>query len=291
MALRRRRLLELFGTTAAAGLAGCLNDTGPGGENPTHEHVTDGTVDYPGMVDGAATVSTEERITIDYEDPETSFVLQPLYEGEAADDSRLRVQRDLSGDTMAGFIAPVHTGEAFEYHVFANEAFVEFADWNVVAGDTESIDDAENPGFERLQGPVYGMVLSPGETLLLGVVDKPADELQGSSEDDVTGLAILNGAVGNEPEETAPNISFSFDYDIDAEQLIVQHEGGDTVEASQLRFQSDADVTVESDFEGSVTAGDTATLSVPSDAEVRIIWESSESDRTATLALWEGPDA
>lgn len=291
MALRRRRLLELFGTTAAAGIAGCLSDTGPGGEDPTHEHVSDGTVDYPGMVDGAASVSTGKRVTIDYEDPETSFALQPLYEGETADDSQLRVQRDLSGDTMAGFVAPVHTGEAFEYHVFANEAFVEFADWNVVAGNTESVDDAENPGFERLQGPVYGMVLSPGETMLLGVVDKPADELQSGGGNDVTGIAILNGAVGNEPQEQPPNVSFSFEYDIDAEQLTVQHDGGDAVEASRLRFEGDANLSVESDFEGTVTAGDTATLSVSSDAEVRIVWEGKEGDTAATLALWEGPDA
>ncbi|MFT4883926.1 MAG: hypothetical protein ACI8U4_001439 [Natronomonas sp.] len=293
MALHRRRLLELCGTTAAAGLAGCLGDStsGGNGDDRTHEHVTDGVVDYPEMVDGSASVTTEEAVTIEYEDPEASFGLQPIYEGETASADQLRVQRDLSGETMAAFIAPVHTGETFEYHVFANEAFVEFGDWNVVTGSSKSIDDHENPGFERLEGSVYGMVLSPGEVDLLAVVDVSAENIENDGGDGATGIVILNGSMGSQPESATPQISFSFDYDPEAGRLTVRHEGGDTVEASQLEFRSNADITVESAFEGSVSAGDTATLSVPSDAEVRIVWTSAEGDSSTVIALWKGSDA
>ncbi|QLD84185.1 hypothetical protein HWV23_00185 [Natronomonas halophila] len=291
MALRRRRLLELCGTAAAVGLAGCLGDSMPGEDDPTHENVSDGTVDYPGMVDGGASVTADRYVTIEYDDPETSFILQPIYEGEEASDDQFRVQRDLSGETMAGFIAPVHTGEAFEYHVFANEAFVEFADWNVVTGTGQNLTDGENPGFERLQGPVYGMVLSPGEAELLAIVDTTAEELQSRDGPSPTGLAIIRGASGGQPEQSVPQISFGFEYDATAEQLTVTHEGGDSVDASRLEFQSDADITVDDDFEGTVAAGDAATLTAPSDAEVRIIWTSAEGDTSATLAAWKGSDA
>ncbi|MEF8809201.1 hypothetical protein [Natronomonas sp.] len=295
MALHRRRLLELCGTTAVAGLAGCLGDSIPGGngngDDPEYEYVTDGTVDYPEMVDGAASVTTEEIVNIEYEDPEASFGLQPIYEGETASDDQLLVQRDLSGETMAAFIGPVHTGEGFEFHVFANEAFIEFGDWNVLTGSSQSIDDHENPGFEQLEGPVYGMVLSPGEVDLLAVVDVSAEDIQNEGGESATGIAILSGSMGSEPEATVPQVSFGFDHDIDAEQLTVQHEGGDNVEASQLRFEADTETTVESDFAGTVSAGDTATLSVPSDATVRIVWTSTEEDHSATLAKWQGPDA
>jgi hypothetical protein len=71
----------------------------------------------------------------------------------------------------------------------------------------------------------------------------------------------------------------------------VTHEGGDNVEASQLDIRSNADITVESGFEGTVSAGDTATVTVPSDAEVRVIWTSAEGDTSSTLASWEGRDA
>jgi hypothetical protein len=291
MALHRRRLLELCGTTTAVGLAGCLGDSMPGEDDPTHEHVSDGTVDYPGMVDGGASVTADQYVTIEYDDPQTSFILQPIYEGQEASEDQFRIQRDLSGDTMAGFIAPVHTGETFEYHVFANESFVEFADWNVVTGAGQDLTDAETPGFERLQGPVYGMVLSPGEAELLAVVDTTAEELQSRDGPSPTGLAIIKGASGGQPEQSAPQISFGFEYDSASEQLTVTHEGGDSVEASRLEIRSNVEITVDDGFEGTVAAGDAATVTAPSDAEVRVIWTSAEGDTSATLASWTGPDA
>lgn len=297
MALHRRRLLELCGTTASVGLAGCLGDSVPiGNENgngntgggPTDEDIENGTVDYPGMVDGAATVSTEEHVTIEYEDPETQFSIRAIYEGEEGTDG-VAVQRDLSGETMAAFVAPVHADGGFEYHVFANAAFVDFADWNAVAITESGLESLETPGFERVEGPIYRAVLAPGEVSGLAVTDATVEELQGSSET-VTAIAIRKGSTGS-PEPSAPQIAFGFEYDAESERLTVQHEGGDNVEAPRLDIRSDADIAVESGFEGTVSAGDTATVSVPGDAVVRIVWTDESGDLSAVLAQWQGPEA
>jgi hypothetical protein len=71
----------------------------------------------------------------------------------------------------------------------------------------------------------------------------------------------------------------------------VTHEGGDSVEASRLEIRSNVEITVDDGFEGTVAAGDAATVTAPSDAEVRVIWTSAEGDTSATLASWTGPDA
>ena len=93
----------------------------------------DGTVEYPAMADGAATVNPDGTdYTIDYTDPEQSFALVSGFEGES-NPSELRVSRDLAVDARAAF-APIYDAdaEAVVYTVFANEAFVQYADWHAV---------------------------------------------------------------------------------------------------------------------------------------------------------------
>lgn len=292
--LQRRRLLRTFGTLAAAGAAaGCIDGSpvGAGGDGDDRMR-GDGVVDYPGMVDGEASVSADER-TIEYEDPEATFELIAGYRGEEAEGTELRVGRDLSGDTMAAFVAPAATEEdgAFEYHVFGNEAFVEFADWNVVATSSAGgYDGLGEAGFEHLGDDVYGTVVDPGDVEVLLVVDGTADALEGGSDAESTGIGVQRG-LGDTVRRTAPNVNFQFDYDLDAERLEVTHAGGDGVDRDELRFDSQGDVTVLEDFESeTVRAGSTAKLSASTDASVRVVWEDSDGDTSATLARWRGPD-
>ena len=289
--LRRRRLLRTLGAVGAAGaVAGCVDGSPLGGGAEDDRLRGDGVVDYPGMVDGAASVSADER-EIRYEDPEATFELDAGYEGDPADESDLRVGRDLTGETMAGFVAPVGVDGEFEYHVFANEAFVEFADWHVVAlapdGEPEGRGAA---GFEPLADDVYGTVVDPVDGKVVLVVDAPADDIAAD------GAGLSGIGIQRDPRDrvqrTAPNVTFGFDYDAEAERLAVTHGGGDGVDRDELRFDADEDVTVLEDFEAeTVRAGDRATLSVPPSATVRVVWESSDDDHSATLASWSGPDA
>lgn len=286
--LQRRRLL---GTLAAAGaLAGCLDDSTTGRDDGDDRLRGDAVVDYPGMVDGEASVSADER-TIEYADPETTFELSAGYRGEEADGTNLRLGRDLSGETMATFVAPAYVDaeERFEYHVFANDAFVEFAEWHVVGTSGGSLEEISDASFERLQGTVQGFVVSPEDVDGVGVIDKSADAVAPDGQADLSGVVISRSS--RNARSTAPNVAFAFEYDADAERLVVTHEGGDSVPAEELQFDADGEITVREDFEGTVSAGDTATLSVPPTARVRIVWESEDGDQTVTIASWRGPDA
>lgn len=290
--LQRRRLLRTFGTLAATGsLAGCLEDSPVGGDEDGDDRLRgDAVVDYPGMVDGAASVSGDEQ-TIGYDEPEATFELVAGYRGEESDGSELRLGRDLSGETMAAFVAPayVDADERFEYHVFANEAFVEFADWYVVGISEGSLEDLGGASFEHLQGTVYGFVVAPEGVDGTGVVDEAADDVEASDQADLTGVAI--NRTSRNVRSVAPSVAFAFYYDADAERLEIAHEGGDSVPADEIRFDADGELTVREDFEGTVSAGDSATVSVQSTATVRVVWESGERDESATLASWDSPDA
>lgn len=294
--LRRRRLLALLGSTTIASIAGCIGDS----TTPSDEGETDGSgslrgeaiVDYPGIVDGEATVSSDER-EIAYEDPETTFTVQYAYEGDTSATSQLRVSRDLSGETMAAFIAPVYDEDAgaFAYHVFANEAFVSFAEWHYVAGPSTDPAETGSASFESLGSGVSRFVIGPLEARTAGVIDMSPEEARNGS-GEITGVILSEGSSsggGSSPD--LPQVAWGFEYDAGTEQLTVQHEGGDSVQASQLDIHSDGDLTVESGFEGTVSAGDTATVSVAADAIVRVIWTSESGDNSAVLGEWRGPEA
>lgn len=288
--LQKRRLLRTFGTLAATGaFAGCLDSPAEASDDQSDNRLRDnGVVDYPAMVGGEASVLGNER-TIEYETPEATFQL----ESEVRDESDLHVGRDLSGESMAGFIAPVASGDdgVFEFHVFVNEAFVEFADWNVVVVTPDSEPETRDAAdFEHLEGGVYGTVVEPGEIEILLVIDATAEQLQGQGGYEVSGIGILRDPGGG-VQTTAPNVVFGFEYDAGQERLRVRHEGGDGVEAAELHFDSDGDHEVVDDFDGTVRAGDVAILSIPPDAMVRVVWEAGDGDQSTTLARWDGPDA
>ena len=299
--LQRRRLLALLGSTAAATAAGCIddsslptdgNDGGGGNGDAAGGVLRDGAVvDYPGMVDGNASVSGDER-KITYEDPEATFTFQYAYEGNNDDPSQLRVSRDLSGETMAAFIAPVYDDDAkaFEYHVFANEAFLDYAEWYYVSGSSTDPAETGSASFESVGPGVSRFVIGPIDAGTAGLIDAPPEEAQNGGEE-LTGVIITNGSSGG-TSSPAPNVAWGFEYDSGAEEVTITHEGGDTVRGAQLEVVvTTDDRTTTSPFEGEVAAGDSVAVDAPPNAVVRVIWEAESGDSGAVLARWEGPEA
>jgi hypothetical protein len=108
-----------------------------------------------------------------------------------------------------------------------------------------------------------------------------------------------------------PQVAFSFEYEATGEgtgTVAITHDGGDTVRQSELYVRgtgfadvSNVDMTAGGQWAGttngtvddepSVAAGDMVTLGVESDAELRVIFEDTDGNTSATLAAWEGPDA
>lgn len=283
----RRTVLRAVGLVTAGGaLAGCTG--GPPGEEGADEKLRNGsTVDYPAMADGEASVGDDEEY-IEYEDPAARFELEGRYEGALHGGEELRVSRDLSGETRTVFVAPVHTGEGFRYHFFANERFVETAGWNLlVVTASDDIEDRGSPGFERLDGDVYEAVVEPGDVRTVVVADVTASELRGEAPD-ATGIGVIRRD-RREAREPAPDVQFEFDYDPDAEVLDVIHVGGDSVDAAELSLRGEGEVNVLEGFQSdTVRAGDSATLDVSGATRVRVVWERGE--QTSTLQSWEKPD-
>jgi hypothetical protein len=298
-ALQRRRLLALLGSTAAVAAAGCIDDSslptdgnGDGSGSDDKGVLRDGAVvDYPGMVDGDASVSgDEEKIT--YEDPEATFTFQYAYEGDTDDPSQLRVSRDLSGETMAAFIAPVYDAEseAFAYHAFPNEACLEYADWYYVSGRSNDPTETGRASFEPVGNGVSRFVIGPIDAGTAGLIDATPEEAQNGG-GELTGVILTNGSSGGTPSP-APNVAWGFEYDSAAEEVTITHEGGDTVRGAQLEVVvTTDDRTTTNPFEGEVVAGDSVTVDAPPNAVVRIIWEAESGDSGAVLARWEGPEA
>jgi hypothetical protein len=205
----RRRMLA---TCSVVVLAGCSDGRSDEARTPTStptaakqsRYVTDdGVVDYPGMVDGAATVDPGgDSYSITYTDPAREFTLASGFEGETAP-SELRVSRQLSIDARVGFVAPIYDPDAaaFVYQVFANEAFVRYADWNVItaASDGSLAGNGDVP-FERVQGDVFAAGLRPGDISRLFVVDVDVETFETEGGGSLSGIVVLVG----HSEDTTP---------------------------------------------------------------------------------------
>ncbi|WP_136717527.1 twin-arginine translocation signal domain-containing protein [Halorientalis salina] len=127
---------------------------------------------------------------------------------------------------------------------------------------------------------------------------------------DVVEEAMASDSGGGRAVET-PQVAFSFEYEATGDgtgTVAITHDGGDTVRQSELYVRgtgfadvSGVDMTAGGQWAGStnrdlddgpaVVAGDRVTLGVESDGELRVIYEASDGDTSATLAAWEGPDA
>jgi flagellin-like protein len=142
--------------------------------------------------------------------------------------------------------------------------------------------------------PVIGVILMVAITVILAAV-----------------IATFVLGLGDSVSDTAPQASFSFDWDGSTNSpgaLEIRHSGGDTLDAGNLFVRGnygdtngniDVPWTDKYNSNSKITAGDTLTISssdqgsndVASDGEVDVIWERTEGDQSATIADWDGPES
>ncbi|QCP92853.1 type IV pilin [Haloarcula marismortui] len=138
--------------------------------------------------------------------------------------------------------------------------------------------------------PVIGVILMVAITVILAAV-----------------IATFVLGLGDQVSNTAPQASFSTDYDSSGGggsegAVTITHDGGDSIKGSNLFVRgSGIDDTGEwsSDLNGDtsgsnskVVAGDRATVDVNSRSfEFRVVFQSDNGDTSATLASASGPNA
>ncbi len=149
---------------------------------------------------------------------------------------------------------------------------------------------------ERAVSPVIGVILMVAITVILAAV---------------IGTFVLG--LGDQVSESAPQAQFTFDFSengTNAEELSITHDGGDSVSAEDLAVNvggtevwngtggSPAAMTVNSGWSDDVVAGDELNIGDAGDGStganhfedgesVRVIWSSSNSDKTATIGQAE----
>lgn len=112
---------------------------------------------------------------------------------------------------------------------------------------------------------------------------------------------------GSSSRRRAPQATFSFDYDAEAERLTVTHYGGDAIRRDELYVRgsgftdADADMTGPGQWQGTasgtagsqsaVVAGDSVTVGFASDGVLQVVWQSEDGNAAATLEQYRGPDA
>lgn len=177
---------------------------------------------------------------------------------------------------------------ALTYVLVADE---EALNVGTVRSVAEAIEDSEESTIEDVS------VSRDGRAILASATVETRDLL----ESHVAALGALDPRYGDRIDETAPNVTFAFDYRDGV--LTVMHDGGDSVRAADLYLRGD--VTYERG-DGSwaetggtadeVTAGDAVTVGgsgsgyawagQPGEGRVRVIWDA-EGRTTTTLGVWE----
>ncbi|MHB9285729.1 type IV pilin [Halobacteriales archaeon Cl-PHB] len=145
--------------------------------------------------------------------------------------------------------------------------------------------------------PVIGVILMVAITVILAAV-----------------IATFVLGLGEQVSKTAPQASFSFDYEsgtFDGDwnsgssngdgTLTITHAGGQGIPASQLSIAgssavSNAQYTDSSDgpaYAGTsqINAGDSVKIVIASSDTIRVVWNSENGQQSATLREWSGPDA
>ena len=232
-------------------------------------------------------------------------------------------------------LIPEESGGQFDVSVFED---VESGYGSVAAGDTafqltltttdgdsaENVADVIEGGLTTMADQIeQESTFGPsGEELVANLLDaientevsQDGSDVTISTAGDVgTVVAVVAAVVasfvlglGGSVEQRTPTAAFSFDFDSSAGVVEITHDGGDTIQAGNLRITGSgfanvggADMTGPGRWRGSasgtidgepaVVAGDRVTVGLRSDGEIRLVWRGDGS--SATLAAFEGPDA
>jgi flagellin-like protein len=133
--------------------------------------------------------------------------------------------------------------------------------------------------------PVIGVILMVAITVILAAVIASF----------VLGLGDQNNP--------APTTSFDFDYDSGPDEVTITHEDGDRIATTEVYIRGGSSVSsnisaspptwdnIASPSYSEIRAGNSLSVGVATDYDVRVVWEDPDSDQTSTLDTDEGPDA
>ncbi|QGN06640.1 type IV pilin [Halorhabdus sp. CBA1104] len=121
--------------------------------------------------------------------------------------------------------------------------------------------------------PVIGVILMVAITVILAAV-----------------IATFVLGLGEQISSTAPQASFSFDYNETSDNLTATHTGGETLDEETISVTGDnANFTINAGTDGEITAGDSIGIGGVNQTngdEVQVIWKEPSGDKSATLATW-----
>jgi len=126
--------------------------------------------------------------------------------------------------------------------------------------------------------PVIGVILMVAITVILAAV---------------IGTFVLG--LGDQVSETAPQATFSFDYD--GSELTITHESGEQIDGDLVTIMGDVNVSSSnnkwSDLgSGTISAGESVVIqssggdAFTQDETVRVVWTSESGSTSSTLQSW-----
>ncbi|PSQ47971.1 type IV pilin [Halobacteriales archaeon SW_7_65_23] len=121
--------------------------------------------------------------------------------------------------------------------------------------------------------PVIGVILMVAITVILAAV-----------------IATFVLSLGEQVSDSAPNASFTFEYDASASTVLVTHTGGPNIAESQLTVTAGSNTRGGWDSDP-VTAGTSisSAISVSSGDTVRVVWENEEGSESSVLQTFDVP--
>jgi flagellin-like protein len=126
---------------------------------------------------------------------------------------------------------------------------------------------------DRAVSPVIGVILMVAITVILAAV---------------IGTFVLG--LGDQVSENAPQASLSFDYDTTNTQVNVTHEGGETLEGSNLELVGSSGTSATAGSQD-YAAGDQIFTNVGYNASetLRVVWTNPSGGSTNTIARSTAP--
>ncbi|WP_251342712.1 type IV pilin [Haloplanus halophilus] len=127
---------------------------------------------------------------------------------------------------------------------------------------------------DRAVSPVIGVILMVAITVILAAV---------------IGTFVLG--LGDQVSESAPQASFSFDFDMNDSEVTITHEGGETLESSNIAVEGSNGTPNGATFSGdTISAGNSSTFSGVNPGEtIRVIWTNPAGGSTNTIARATAP--
>ncbi|WP_181686161.1 type IV pilin [Halorhabdus salina] len=127
-------------------------------------------------------------------------------------------------------------------------------------------------GDDNAVSPVIGVILMVAITVILAAV-----------------IATFVLGLGEQISSTAPQASFSFDYNDTANSLTATHTGGETLDNGTISVTGDYDNATFDLGDQEMSAGDSINITGVDQGggdEIQIIWKEPGGDKSATLATW-----